>query len=153
MGKKIPNGLKLASILIWIEATIMTISSILAIAWGATLSSFLGISDLTAMFAAAGIVTLIIAVLWFILGYGIWKKNIYAWYIAFALTLISMVVGVIGVIGYFFNLLGFAGLGTIGLMSFVSLIVTLIQFFALADKDSMKACKVKIGSWKGIEIL
>ena len=153
MGKKIPNGLKLASILIWIEAAIMAIGSVIAIVGGATLSSFLGISDLTAMFTTAGVATLIIAVAWFFLGFGVWKMNNYAWGVAFGLTLIATVIGVIGVIGFFVNLLGIAGLGTIGLMSFVSLVVTVIQLFALVDKDSMKACKVKIAGWKGIEIL
>jgi len=150
MGKKIPNSLKFASILIWIEAAIMAVGSMLAIVGGATLSSFLGISDLTAMFVTAGIITLIVAVIWFIVGYSLWKMNKYAWGIAFTLTVIATISGVVGFIGGLFGYSIFGG--AIGVMSVVSLVITVIHLLTLIDKESMKACKVKISSWKGIEI-
>ena len=148
MAKKTPNGLKLASILIWIEATIMAIGSVMAIVMGTTVSTFLGISDLASMFVATGIVTLIIAVAWFVLGFYVWKMNTYAWYIAFIFTLLAVISGVIGLFG---GLLGMAAF-SIGVMSVVSLVIAVIQLFALVDKDSMKACKAKVGDWKGIDI-
>lgn len=151
MAKKAPNSLKLASILIWIGAAIMAIGSLMTIVMGTTVSTFLGISDLTSMFVAAGIFTLIIAAAWFFVGYGVWKMNTYAWWIAFVLTLLAAISSVLGFIG---GLLGTAlfGLGAIGVMSIISLAITIILLLALVDKDSMKACKVKIGDWKGIEI-
>ena len=148
MVKKIPNGLKLASILIWIEAVIMAVGSFMAIAYGTTVSTFLGLSDLTSMFVAAGVVTLIIAVAWFVLGIYVWKMNIYAWWVAFVFTALTVISGVIGLFG---GLIGWAAY-TIGVMSIVSLVIAVIQLFALVDKDSMKACKAKVGDWKGIEI-
>ena len=148
MSKKIPNGLKLASILIWIEAAIMAIGSVMTITMGTAVSAYLGISSLASMFVAAGVITLIIAVAWFFLGIGVWKMNIYAWWVAFIFTLLAVISGVIGIFG---GLLGMAAY-TIGVMSLVSLVVAVIQLLALVDKDSMKACKAKIGDWKGIEI-
>jgi len=148
MAKKIPNGLKLASILIWIEAAIMAIGSVMAIVYGTTVSTYLGLSDLTSMFVAAGVVTLIIAAVWFILGYGVWKMNIYAWWVAFVFVLLATISGAIGIFGGLFGIAAY----TIGVMSFISLVITIIQLLALVDKDSMKACKAKVGGWKGIEI-
>ena len=148
MVKKIPNGLKLASILIWIEAVIMAVGSFMAIAYGTTVSTFLGLSDLTSMFVAAGVVTLIVAVAWFFLGFGVWKMNIYAWWVAFVFTALTVISGAIGLFG---GLLGWAAYA-IGAMSIISLVIAVIQLFALVDKDSMKACKAKVGDWKGIEI-
>jgi len=148
MAKEIPNGLKLASILIWIEAVIMAAGSIMAIVYGTTVSTYLGLSDLTSIFVAAGIVTLIVAVAWFLLGFGVWKMNIYAWWVAFVFVFLAVISGVIGIFG---GLLGIAAY-TIGVMSVVSLVIAVIQLFALVDKDSMKACKAKVGDWKGIEI-
>jgi len=149
MVKKIPNGLKLASILIWVEAAILAIGSVMAIVYGTTVSTYLGLSDLTSMFVAAGVVTLIIAVAWFFLGVGVWKMNIYAWWVAFVFTVLTVISGVGGI---FVGLLGIAAY-TVGVMSVVSLVIAIIQLFALVDKDSMKACKAKIGDWKGIELL
>ena len=149
MVKRIPNGLKFASILIWIEAAIMAIGSVMAIVYGTPVSTYLGRSDLTSMFVAAGVVTLIIAVAWFFLGFGVWKMNIYAWWVAFVFVFLAVISGVIGLFG---GLLGIAAY-TIGFMSFISLVIAVIQLLALVDKDSMKACKVKIGDWKGIELL
>lgn len=148
MVKKTPNGLKLASILIWIEAAIMAFGSITAIVMGTAVSTYLGLSDLTSMFVAAGVVTLIIAVAWFIVGIGVWKMNIYAWWIAFVFVLLAVISGVIGLFG---GLLGMAAY-TIGAMSVISLGLAVIQLLALTDKDSMKACKAKIGDWKGTDI-
>jgi len=149
MVKKTPNGLKLASILIWIEAAIMAIGSITAIVMGTAVSTYLGLSDLTSLFVAAGVVTLIIAVIWFIVGIGVWKMNIYAWWVAFVFALLAVIFGVIGIFG---GLLGIAAY-TIGAMSVISLGIAVIQLLALTDKDSMKACKAKIGDWKGIDLL
>ena len=149
MAKKIPNGLKLASILIWIEAAIMAIGSIMAIAMGTAVSSYMGLADLAALFATVGIATLIIAIVWFIIGIGVWKTNAYAWGIAFIFVLLAVIFGVIGL---FAGLLGIAAY-TVGVMSVINLVVAVIQLFALIDKDSMKACKIKIGNWKGIELL
>lgn len=126
----------------------MACGSVMAIAYGSTVSSYLGLSDLTSMFVAAGVVTLIIAVAWFFLGFGVWKMNIYAWWIAFVFVFLAVISGVIGLFG---GLLGMAAY-TIGVMSIISLVIAVIQLFALVDKDSMRACKAKIGDWKGIEI-
>lgn len=148
MAKKTPNGLKLVSILIWIEAAIMAIGSVAAIAMGTTVSTYLGISNLASMFVAAGAITLIFAVAWFFLGFGVWKMNIYAWWVAFVFVFLAVISGVIGIFG---GLLGIAAY-TIGVMSFISLVIAVIQLLALVDKDSMKACKAQVGDWKGIEI-
>jgi len=126
----------------------MAVGSFMAIAYGTTVSTFLGLSDLTSMFVAAGVVTLIIAVAWFVLGIYVWKMNIYAWWVAFVFTALTVISGVIGLFG---GLIGWAAY-TIGVMSIVSLVIAVIQLFALVDKDSMKACKAKVGDWKGIEI-
>ncbi|GAH27488.1 unnamed protein product, partial [marine sediment metagenome] len=68
---------------------------------------------MAALFATVGIATLIIAIVWFIIGIGVWKTNAYAWGIAFVFVLLAVIFGVIGLFG---GLLGIAAY-TVGVMS------------------------------------
>ena len=65
-----------------------------------------------------------------------------------------MIATILGIFGIIFGVMGITalGVGAIGVMSIVSLAITVIHMSTLIDKDSMKACKVKINGWKGIEI-
>jgi len=147
---KTPNGIMIASTLTWIEAVIAIAGSLLAVVWGTTVATFLGLTGFVSMFAAAAIAVLAIGIIWILLGYLLWKKNTYAWYILFIVTFISVVLSVVGIFAGFLGITVVASFGALSIMSLLSLVLTAIKLFALVDKDTMKACKVKVGSWKGI---
>lgn len=151
MPKKVPNGIKLVSILMGFEATVAIIGSILALAMGTVVATYLGLSGIVSMVATAGMVTLFIGIVWMIIAIMLWKMNSYAWYISFILTFIAVILGIVGMLAGLFGFV-ITGFGTLSVISIVSVLITLIKIFALVDKDSMSACKVKLGSWKGISI-
>ena len=151
MAKRIPSGMKLASVLIWFEAVIAILASVLAIGMGTAVATYFGLTGLISVFTAAGLIGLALGVVWAVLGYLLWKMNTYAWWIAFILTLFSLIGTIFGIFAGFFGVV-ITGFGTLSVMAIIGLVLNLVKFAALTDKDSMKSVKVKLGSWKGMNI-
>jgi len=144
--KQQPGGLILSCLLLWIGAGITLISAISATLLGTTLAQSIGgfgfgIAELTAAhIAALSAFTWFIAILAIVLGIFLWMRNTYAWWIAFVFAIIS----VLGALSGLF-------LAAIGIMTFVGIAIAIVTLFALLQTDTMKVCKVKLGSWKGID--
>lgn len=146
MTKKQPAGIKLACLFIWIGAIVALVGSVVTVtavsAASAVLNSALfGMvgTAFTAVGVAAGILGIVFALVMFLLGWALWKHYAIAWYIAFLVVFVQLVV----VVGSMILTWTFTP------MVFVSIALTGVFIYALLSKESIKICKVHLGDYKG----
>lgn len=147
---KVPNGIKLASILVWFGAFAGIVAAMYAAISGAVVESYFGLTGMTFAVTTAAIVTFIVALVWAFVGIMLWKSNYYAWWIVFLFSILGMVGfiigGIVGLAGVY------EGIYSFSVMSFMSFLVTLVIFLSIVDKKSMSSVRVKVGRWKGIDL-
>ncbi|MBI2448910.1 hypothetical protein HYV49_01300 [Candidatus Pacearchaeota archaeon] len=123
--KNIPAGVKVISVLFYIGSVLFLISGILSIA-GIGLPEEVGVPQLGRGFEIfGGVVSIILAVLVFLVGMGLWRGKRWTWITAIVLSVIGIITSLIGMVGG--SVLG----NLIGLIIYVA-----IGAYLLFNKDA-----------------
>jgi hypothetical protein len=130
-NKKQKWSIMLASAIIFLDAGLLIYSTISTALLGSTFALSMGIADLSAYVTTISTATLIMGVLIAILGYLLWIHKQGAWWIASLLAILSLLSGI-------------WGLTTISVLGFIELGLGFVLLYALAVKESRKACGVKL---------